>query len=137
MSETPRVGESFTFVLPTDSTMSASRFQKSSPDVFATPFLVGAVEAAAARLMEKWLAPGEMSVGGGFELRHTAPTPLGWEVRTTAKLVEHKGKKFVFEVECFDELEKIGDARHTRFIVPGDAFAAQVREKTGRRAARS
>ncbi|MBI5445545.1 MAG: hypothetical protein HY900_30565 [Deltaproteobacteria bacterium] len=135
MAIEPTLGETFTYVLSTDGTMSAARFQGSSPDVFASPYLLGAVEAAAARLMERWLGPGEMSVGAGFELRHTAPTPLGWEVRTVATLVEWKGKKFVFAVECFDELEKIGEARHTRFIVEGAGFAAQVAAKLERREA--
>jgi predicted thioesterase len=134
MGSEPRLGATFTFVLPTDSSMSASRFQKSSPDVFASPFLLGAVEAAAARLMEPWLGPGEMSVGAGFELRHTAPTPLGWEVRTVATLVEHKGKKFVFSVDCYDEVEKIGEALHTRFAVDAEAFQGQVAAKLARRA---
>jgi predicted thioesterase len=136
MADEARPGSTFTFVLPTDSTMSASRFQTSSPDVFASPFLLGAVEAAAARLMEPWLGEGEMSVGAGFELRHTAPTPLGWEVRTVATLVERKGSKFVFTVECFDELEKIGEARHTRFAVDAEGFAGQVAAKLARRGAR-
>jgi predicted thioesterase len=46
-----------------------------------------------------------------------------------ARLVEAKGKKFVFEVECFDELEKIGDARHTRFVIDAAAFLKQVKAK--------
>lgn len=137
MANEPRLGETYTYVLPTDETMSASRFQGTSPDVFASPFLLGAVEASAARLMEKWLGPGEMSVGAGFELRHTAPTPLGWEVRTVATLVEQKGRKFVFSVECFDEVEKIGEARHTRFIVEDASFSQQVAAKRARRGERS
>jgi predicted thioesterase len=129
MKETPQLGETYTYTLLTTDEMSASRFQASSPPVFATPFLLGAVEASAARLMERWLEPGEMTVGGGVELRHTAATPLGWEVRAVARLVETKGKRFVFEVECFDEAEKIGDARHTRFVIDAAAFLKQVEAK--------
>ncbi|MBI5014754.1 MAG: thioesterase family protein [Deltaproteobacteria bacterium] len=133
MKEAPQVGDSCTYVLKTTEEMSASRFQDSSPPVFATPFLLGAVEASAARLMERWLEPGEMTVGGGVELRHTAATPLGWDVRAVARLVESKGKKFVFAVECFDDLEKIGEARHTRFVIDAAAFLEQVKAKEQRR----
>lgn len=132
MKQTFQLGDTFTYVLKTTEDMSASRFQESSPPVFATPFLVGAVEAAAARLMERWMDEGELSVGAGFELKHTAPTPLGWEVRTVAKLVEAKGRRFVFGVECFDEAEKIGEARHTRFLIEGKGFLDQVRAKASR-----
>ena len=129
MKDTYTIGDSYTFDLETDETMSAGRFQESSPAVFATPFLVGAVEAAAARLMESWLEPGEMSVGGHVELSHSKPTPLGWTVRTEATLVEAKGRKFVFQVECFDAVEKIGSARHTRFVVDGGPFMELVAAK--------
>jgi fluoroacetyl-CoA thioesterase len=132
MKEMVQIGDTFTYVLRTAEEMSASRFQQSSPPMFATPFLVGAVEAAAG-LMERWMDEGEMSVGAGFDLKHTAPTPLGWEVRTVARLAEAKGRKFVFEMECFDEAEKIGGARHTRFVIDGRAFLEQVARKAARR----
>jgi predicted thioesterase len=133
MKDTYRIGDTFTYVLQTTEDMSASRYQDTSPPVFATPFLVGVVEAAAARLMERWMEEGEMSVGGGFELKHTAPTPLGWEVRAVASLAEVKDRKFVFAIECFDEAEKIGEARHTRFVIDGPAFLRQVEAKAATR----
>lgn len=128
-----RVGETFTYRLQTTPEMSASRFQDSSPPVFATPWLLGAVEASGARMMERWLEPGEMTVGGHAELRHTAPTPLGWEVRAEARLVEAEGRRFVFRVECFDEEEKIGEAVHTRYVVKAEPFLKAVEAKAGRR----
>ncbi|MDW7711562.1 MAG: thioesterase family protein [Deferrisomatales bacterium] len=134
MRDTYRIGDTFTYRLATTEDMSASRYQQSSPPVFATPHLVGAVEAAAARLMEGWLDPGEMSVGGRVELKHTAPTPLGWEVRTVATLLEAEGKRFSFRVECFDELEKIGEAAHTRYVVRAESFLRALEEKLRRRA---
>lgn len=128
-----RPGDTFTYRLQTTSEMSASRFQDSSPPVFATPWLLGAVEAAGARMMERWLDPGEMTVGGHVDLRHTAPTPLGWEVRAEATLVESDGKRFVFRVECFDEEEKIGEATHIRFVVKAEPFLKAVEAKAARR----
>lgn len=133
MPSEPRVGETFTYHLRTNEEMSANRFQGSSPPVFATPFLVGAVEAAAARLMERWLGPGEMSVGGRVELKHTAPTPLGWTVRTVAELLEVKGRRFTFRVTCFDEVEQIGEALHTRFTVPAEGFMESLEAKARQR----
>jgi fluoroacetyl-CoA thioesterase len=130
-----RIGDTFTYRMQTTEEMSASRYQESSPPVFATPFLVGAVEGAAARLMERWLEPGEMSVGGRVDLKHTAPTPLGWEVRTEATLVEADGKRFVFRVACFDEVEKIGEATHTRFAIRAAPFLQAVNEKAARKSA--
>jgi len=128
-----RIGDTFSYRMQTTDEMSASRYQGSSPPVFATPFLVGAVEAAAARLMEPWLEVGEMSVGGRVDLKHSAPTPLGWEIRTEATLVEADGKRFVFRVECFDETERIGEAIHTRFVIRSEPFLKAVSEKAAAR----
>ena len=137
MKQACRVGDTFTYVMETTEDMSASRYQESSPPVFATPFLVGAVEAACARLMEPCLEPGEMSVGGFVELRHTRPTPLGWKIRTVARLVEQEDRKFVFDVECFDEVEKIGSARHVRFVIDAQSFMEAVEAKAAQRGDRS
>ncbi len=133
MKDSVQIGDTFTYTMETTGEMSASRYQESSPPVLATPFLVGAVEAAAARLMEPCLEPGEMSVGGFVELRHTRPTPLGWRVRTVATLMEKEGRRFVFRVECFDEVEKIGDALHTRFVIDARKFMEMVEAKAARK----
>ena len=74
-----------------------------------------------------------MTVGGRVELDHTAPTPLGWEVRAVARLTEGNGKRFVFDVECFDDREKIGAARHTRFVVDASRFMQAVEAKAAER----
>lgn len=129
MNGSVKPGATFTYTMKAEEDMSAARFQDSSPPVFATPFLVGAVEAAAARLMEPCLGEGQMSVGGYLEISHTAPTPIGWEVKTIAELMEAKGKKFVFSVECFDEAGKIGTAKHTRFVIDAEPFMAMVDKK--------
>lgn len=133
MKGTPELGATYTYVMQTSDDMSASGFQGSAPPVFATPFLVGAVEASGARLLEPWLEEGEMTVGATVDLKHLAPTPLGWDVKATATLVEAKGRKFVFQVDCFDELEKIGEARHTRFVIDSRPFLEQVAAKAARR----
>jgi fluoroacetyl-CoA thioesterase len=71
---------------------SARKFYPDLPDAFATPFLVGLMEGVSADLMAKHLQPGEQSVGIGIQLKHTAPTPLGMEVRVVTELVEVDGK---------------------------------------------
>ena len=76
---------------------------------------------------------GEVSAGGRVDLRHTAPTPLGWEVRGAATLVGTEGKPWEFQVECFDETEKIGQASHTRFVVRAGPFLEAVAKKAARR----
>ena len=64
-----------------------------------------------------------------MKFTHMAATPIGMKVRFEAKLVEVDGRKLTFEVEGFDEVDKIGKATHERFIINADKFNAKMAEK--------
>jgi predicted thioesterase len=68
-------------------------------------------------------------VGIGMNLKHSAPTPLGMEVRVVTELVGVDGKKLTFKLEAFDEKEKIGEATHERFIINADKFMKKLAGK--------
>ncbi|MHC4778636.1 MAG: thioesterase family protein [Planctomycetota bacterium] len=99
-------------------------------DVFATPFLVALMEEAARNAVEPLLPEGKITLGGLVELKHLAPTPLGFEIRASACLLEVKGPKLVFEVGIVDGMERVGEGRHVRFISSQDTFNQAVREKS-------
>jgi predicted thioesterase len=52
------------------------------------------------------------------DVKHLAATPLGMSVRAEATILEIDGKRVLFSVEAWDEVEKIAEGRHERFIVP-------------------
>lgn len=108
---------------------SARRFYPHLPDVFATPCLGGLMERVCAELINERLEPGEQSVGISMDLKHTAATPLGMEIRVRTELTKVEGKKLTFQLEAFDEVERIGEAVHERFIIRADKFNARVAEK--------
>ncbi|MHB8069585.1 MAG: thioesterase family protein [Desulfobaccales bacterium] len=108
---------------------SAQKFFHGVPDVFGTPFLGGLFEGTSAALMASHLGPGEQSVGISMNLKHTAPTPLGMEVRAVTEVTAVEGRKVTFKVEGFDEKEKIGEAVHERFIINADKFLQRVEAK--------
>ncbi|MFQ5521870.1 MAG: thioesterase family protein, partial [Candidatus Methylomirabilia bacterium] len=85
--------------------------------VFATPFLVGLLEDAAGAVIQRHLPPGAATVGTRMEVTHLAATPVGMRVRARAELVETDGKRFRFRVEASDEVEKVAEGTHERFIV--------------------
>jgi fluoroacetyl-CoA thioesterase len=64
-----------------------------------------------------------------MNLKHTAPTPLGMEVRAVAEVTQVEGRKITFKVEGFDEKEKIGEAVHERFIINAEKFNQRVEAK--------
>jgi fluoroacetyl-CoA thioesterase len=51
------------------------------------------------------------------EMKHLAATPVGMTVRAKATILETDGKRVLFAVEAWDELEKIAEGRHERFII--------------------
>ena len=105
-------------VQPSDSAQALEMAPGDSfPNVFATSRMVTFMEIAATRLMRRLLEPGQHSVGVTVHIKHTAPTPIGGNVRTVATYLGPDGKLFRFKVEAFDDAGPIGDGEHTRAIV--------------------
>lgn len=115
--------------LKTGAEHTARKFYHGVPDVFGTPFLGGLFEGVSADLMAPHLGPGEQSVGISMNLKHTAPTPLGMEVRAVSEVTAVEGRKITFKLEAFDDKEKIGEAVHERFIINADKFNQRVEAK--------
>jgi len=97
--------------------------------VFGTPALVGLMEGAAVQALEGHLPPGQTSVGGRIDVRHLAATPVGMRVCARAELVEVEGRRLAFHVEAWDEVERIGEATHERFVVDIERFIARAKAK--------
>jgi fluoroacetyl-CoA thioesterase len=86
--------------------------------VLATPYLISLLEDAAGRVIEPYLAPTASSVGTRIDIRHLAATPVGMTVRARATLLETDGKRFLFQVEAWDDKDKVAEGRHERALVP-------------------
>ncbi|MBI3967638.1 MAG: thioesterase family protein [Chloroflexi bacterium] len=98
-------------------------------EVYSTPDLVAAFEMACCDAIGSRLPPGYNHVGVYNEMTHTAATPVGMTVVAKAELVEVDGRRLVFRVEGFDEVEKIGEGRHDRMVVNWSRFEAKLAEK--------
>jgi predicted thioesterase len=101
--------------------------------VFATPDMVHLVEKAASNAVEQHLPDGWLTVGVKVNLIHLAATPVGFTAKARAELVEIDRRRLVFRVEVTDQIEKVGEGTHERFIVN----ASKVNEKMAEKAARS
>src|SRR5258706_14882387 len=71
-------------------------------EVFATPMMIALMENAAWRAVADHLDEGYVTVGTLVHVRHLAATPLGQQVRATAKLIEIDGRRLVFQVEAYE-----------------------------------
>ncbi len=97
--------------------------------VLSTPHLVALMENAAQSALNPYMAPGKSAVGTRVDMRHLAATPVGMEVRVRAELVEVDRRRLRFHIEAWDDVEKIGECEHERFIIDKDRFMQRVREK--------
>ncbi len=107
----------------------ALKFGSGTVTVFATPAMVGLMEKAAINSVDSILPPGFATVGTHLDITHLAATPLSMIVTAKAELIEADGKKLVFKVEAFDEVEKIGEGLHTRYIIQLEKFLDRTNKK--------
>lgn len=129
MSEELKAGLTHEIERQVTEDLSAQKVFPHVPNVYATRAMVGHFEEVCAEMVLPYLGEGEQTVGIGMKFSHIAATPIGMKVRFTAKLVEVEGRKLTFEVEGFDEVEKIGKATHDRFVINADKFNSKIAEK--------
>lgn len=111
----------------------AAHFGSGGVCVLATPVMIGLMEGASLELMAKHLPEGYTTVGTSVNIKHLAATPVGMEVIAKTELIEIDGRRLVFKVEAFDEVDKIGEGIHERFIVDEERFMKKNEEKKAKR----
>lgn len=107
----------------------ALAFGSGTVRVYATPAMVALMENAAYNCVDPLLAEGLVSVGAFINVTHAAATPLGMEVCAKAKLISAEDKRLEFYIEVYDEKEKIGEGRHSRYIVKREKFMQKALDK--------
>ncbi|MBI3629874.1 MAG: hypothetical protein HY217_09930 [Candidatus Rokubacteria bacterium] len=71
-------------------------------------------------------------MGTSVDIRHLAATPVGMKVRARAVLVETDGRRYLFDIEAWDEKEKVAEGRHERFVVANlEKFLERAMKKAG------
>lgn len=107
----------------------ASQWGSGIVEVFSTPAMIGLMEGAAEKAVRPYLDEGETTVGTWVSVKHLAPTPLGMKVRAVAVLQAVEGRRLSFKVEAWDEVERIGEGEHERFVVDRERFTQKAKEK--------
>ena len=97
--------------------------------VYATPAMVWDIENTCRELTLAHLDPGEDSVGARIEADHLGATLLGMWVDVTATVAEVDGRRVTLDVEVHDAVEKVGQARHVRFIIDKDRQKKRLEAK--------
>jgi fluoroacetyl-CoA thioesterase len=116
----PRLGLEATLerVVQHENTIQA--FNPALPAVLSTPSMIGIMEHASVLAIQSELPAGTISVGTRIEVDHLKAVPPGATVHAWARLVQHRGRFMVFDVEAKSSEHVIGRGRVFRAIVePG------------------
>lgn len=125
-----KIGATKERVITTNSNQTTS-FLWEGENVLSTPSMISEIEETCRLLLKDFfLKDNEWdSVGTRVEIRHIAATPVGSKIRLKAIVESVNNRKVMFNVEAFDEMEKIGDGRHERFIINIPTFKSKFEEK--------
>ena len=125
-----KIGTTKERVIITNSNQTTS-FLWEGENVLSTPSMISEIEETCRLLLKDFfLKDNEWdSVGTRVEIRHIAATPVGSKIRLKAIVESVNNRKVMFNVEAFDEMEKIGDGRHERFIINIPKFKSKFEEK--------
>lgn len=104
----------------------AKMFGSGAAEVFATPMMIGLMEAASMNAVKEYLPEGYSTVGTLVNIKHISATKVGKKVWAHAELVEIDRKRLVFQVIAYDEDKKIGEGSHERFVINEEKFMSKL-----------
>ena len=123
------VGTELTLETTVKDYQTAKAMRSGGVDVLSTPYMIAFMEHTSSECVREFLDPGYVTVGTLVNVKHLASTPVGMNVRCTAKLVRCDGRHLVFVVTACDDVETIGEGTHERFIVNSERFEEKAKAK--------
>ena len=109
--------------------ITARAFGSGELDVYATPAMIALAEETALKSVSDRLEPGQGTVGTRIDIAHLAATPLGMQVRCETELIEVDRRRLTFSVLVYDEVEKIAEGTHERFVIDNEKFLKKAGAK--------
>lgn len=97
--------------------------------IYASPAMARLVEQTCQLCVAKELTGGMTTVGISLNMRHVASSPMGMTIRCESQLTEIDGRRLGFTFKVYDEVGLIGEGKHERFLVNGDAFTEKTNSK--------
>lgn len=98
-------------------------------DVYATPAMIELIEETAWKSVAGELEEGCASVGTSLEVKHLSATPVGMKVTCKTRLKEVDGRRLLFEVLVEDEVGKVSEGTHERFVIWEEKFQQKADAK--------
>ena len=97
--------------------------------VLSTPHLIGWMEDTSQKAVMPYMKSGESTVGISIKMKHKAATPVGMQVRVRSEVIAFDGRRVIFKVQAWDEVDEIGECEHERYIINDSRFMQRMRKK--------
>ncbi len=92
--------------------------------VVSTPSMIGLMEQASIAAIAPYLEANENSVGTKVCVSHTAVARIPSQITVRARFTEFTGRRYLFEVEAFNEEgKKMGEGTHERAVIDMARFS--------------
>jgi fluoroacetyl-CoA thioesterase len=103
----------------------ADRLGGSVP-VLASPRIITLIENTCVAAVDHLLPPGQTTVGHVFKISHLAPTPVDWTVTVVVELTGINDRALTYHVEAHDDVGKIAEGEHVRFVISNERFSDRL-----------
>ena len=125
-----KIGATKERVIATNSNQTIS-FLWEGENVLSTPSMISEMEETCRLLLKDFVLKEKEwdSVGTIVDIKHIATTPVGSTIRLKAIVESVNNRRVMFNVEAFDNIEKIGEGKHERFIINVAKFKSKFEEK--------
>ena len=125
-----KIGTTKERVIKTNSNQTTS-FLWEGENVLSTPSMISELEETCRLLLKDFFLKEKEwdSVGTIVDIKHIAMTPVGSTIRLKAIIESVNNRRVMFNVEVFDDIEKIGEGKHERFIINIAKFKSKFEEK--------
>ncbi|MGI9010082.1 MAG: thioesterase family protein [Nitrososphaeraceae archaeon] len=125
-----KIGATKVRVITTNSNQTTS-FLWEGENVLSTPSLISEMEETCRLLLKDFVLKDKEwdSVGTIVDIKHIAITPVGSTIRLKAIIESVNNRRVMFNVDAYDNIEKIGEGKHERFIINVSNFRSKFEEK--------
>jgi fluoroacetyl-CoA thioesterase len=110
----------------------AAKYGSGFLEVFATPALLAFMEHTSLLLVQPYLEPGFGTVGTTVNITHLKATPVNVAVECTSTLINIDGNSLTFNVIVSDNIGKIGEGTHSRFIIDEERFMKKFQNENSK-----
>lgn len=125
-----KVGQTFEKEVVVKDSMLAFSVGSGHVTALATPIMISLMEEASLKCLQQFLSPEMTSVGTEITVSHMSATPRGMKIVVEATITAVNGRSISFDITARDEVCKIGEGKHERFIVNTEKFNSKTALKS-------